>query len=138
MITVGGAFNVGKHSAMFEEADPFFPSYVTYVEIMDSHGQIRQISDEETSSIDSNDVEFVDSSENEENDPQIKQFDFLNSNTYNSYPQNNFNYEKKTEPVKIDENIEQKKINFDYYKFYENNMDLEKRYKKYIENCFKY
>ena len=99
---------------------------------------IAEISDEETSSIDSNDVEFVDSSENEENDPQIKQFDFLNSNTYNSYPQNNFNYEKKTEPVKIDENIEQKKINFDYYKFYENNMDLEKRYKKYIENCFKY
>ena len=33
---------------MFEEDDPFFPSYVTYLEIMDSHGQIRQISDEET------------------------------------------------------------------------------------------
>ena len=48
LITVGGAFNIGKHSGMFEEDDPFFPSYVTYVEIMDSHGQLRQISDEET------------------------------------------------------------------------------------------
>ena len=48
LITVGGAFNIGKHSGMFEEDDPFFPSYVTYVEIMDSHGKIHEVSDEET------------------------------------------------------------------------------------------
>ena len=98
---------------------------------------IGEISDEETSSIDSNEVEFVDSNESED-DTQINQFNFLTSNTYNSYPQNNFNYEKKKEPVKIDENIEQNKIDFDNYKFYQNNKKLEKRYKKYIENCFKY
>lgn len=47
LITVGGAFNVGKHSAMFEEDDVFFASYVNYVEFMDAHGQIHQICDED-------------------------------------------------------------------------------------------
>ena len=95
---------------------------------------INDISDNDTTSIDSNEVEFVDSDESED-ETQFDQFNFLTGNTYQG---KQFTYEKKTEPVKIDENIEQKKINFDFYKFYEKNPNLEKRYKKYLKNCFTY
>lgn len=99
----------------------------------------ENISDDDTSSVNSNDVEFVDSSDDEEyENPQIAQFNFLAKNPYDTFSYNHLTIEKKKEPVKIDENIEQKKIDFSYYKFYKNNQKLEKRYKKYIEKCFIY
>lgn len=93
------------------------------------------ILDDESSSINSNDVEFVETSDNEESNESD---DNEQVNPYNTFSQNYFEKDREKEPVKIDENIEQKKINFSSYKFYQNKENLEKRYKKYIENCFKY